>query len=132
MSFAENLKNRIASLDDRIAAIERDIANMRIGVAEMCGERAAFLHAIEMFQETVTETGPAPRLNIREAVYDQLHDNGPMTIEEIAKAIGRYPSQVRSNLDALAKDGKVEVVNDHWKITMALHVPLSAQAQAES
>lgn len=128
MSFAENLKHRIESLDDRIADKERDVANMRIGIAEMCGERAAFLSALKDFQDEQQASQAAPRLNIREAVYDQLHDNGPMTVEEIAKAIGRYPGQVRGALDALAKEGKVEVVNDHWKITLALHVELSERA----
>lgn len=133
MSFADSMKSRIESLDDRISAAERDVLNMRIGIAEMCGERAGLLGAIRTFEETQAETGPAPRLNIREAVYDQLHDNGPMTVEEICKAIGRYPGQVQSNLDALAKQGKVEYVgNGRWKITLALHVPLSAQAQAAS
>ena len=90
---------------------------MRIGVAEMCGERAAFMSALATFQETQAESGPAPRLNIREAVYDKLHDNGPMMIEDLAKAIGRYPGQIKSALDALAKEGKVEALTgDCWQV----------------
>lgn len=132
MSFADSLKSRIESLEDRIAAAERDVANMRIGIAEMCGERAAFLAAIRTFEETQAESGPAPRLNIREAVFDYVHDHGPSTFDDICKGIGRYPNQVRPNLDAHAKDGKLELVEDRWQLPAPLHFPRSAQAQAAS